>query len=159
MSERSNYHYGKKRSTCYFCSASGDIEEHHIIPQRFGGPDEQSNISGVCKSCHGKLERLYDKSFYEWFGITDEKGERLLHVQCRHKGCENKAVRVMDWADGVPVCDPCAYENAKAQTKDYSGMRTITPELSFEQRVQRNLEESTREFSAECEPYWSDDDE
>lgn len=94
---KSNYHNGRKRDVCYFCNAQG-TEEHHIIPQRFDGPDKSTNIVGVCKPCHKKLERLYDKSFYEWFGIEDEKGERKYHQPCYREECSEKAVMTIRWA-------------------------------------------------------------
>lgn len=84
---RSQYHSGKKRDNCFFCRAFGSIEEHHIIPQRFGGPDEEWNIVGLCGSCHDKLERLYDSTFYEHFGITDEEGHRAFHRTCIYREC------------------------------------------------------------------------
>jgi len=89
MSDRSNYHDGTKGSDCYFCGAFGEIEEHHIIPQRFDGPDKQDNIVSLCTPCHKKLEALYDTAFYEWFGIDDKKGKRQFHHQCPRQGCKN----------------------------------------------------------------------
>lgn len=85
---RSNYHSGKKSDHCHFCGALG-TQEHHIVPQRFGGDDREGNIVEVCEPCHKKLEQLYDKSFYEWFGINDETGERLCHRPCYRKGCSD----------------------------------------------------------------------
>lgn len=92
MSKESNYTHGRKRDTCYFCGAFGGVEEHHVIPQRFGGPDKPENIVGLCGTCHDKLERLYDTSFYEFFGIDDEQGKRRFHTTCPMEGCK-KLVR------------------------------------------------------------------
>lgn len=93
MSKRksSNYHGGKRDGECYFCGSGPPLEEHHIIPRRFGGPDKRSNIVSLCQLCHQRLERLYDKSFYEWFGIDDEKGKRTYHRQCEIDSCKNQA--------------------------------------------------------------------
>lgn len=93
----SNYHDGEKKDECYFCGCGPPLREHHIIPQRFGGPDTKDNIVELCDLCHKKLERLYDKSFYEWFGIQDETGERKFHRQCGHSECTNQAkVQIRD---------------------------------------------------------------
>jgi len=51
--------------SCYFCDSAQKLEKHHIIPQRFGGSDEEKNLVTVCRSCHEKLERLYNKEFYQ----------------------------------------------------------------------------------------------
>ena len=88
---KSNYHEGSKNAECYFCGSGPPLHEHHVIPQRFDGPDTKDNIVELCGSCHKKIERLYDKSFYEWFGIEDEKGERTYHRQCENTDCKNKA--------------------------------------------------------------------
>jgi len=87
----SNYHDGSKNRECYFCDEGPPLNEHHIIPQRFDGPDTKDNIVELCESCHKKIERLYNKSFYEWFGIEDESGERKYHRQCENSDCENRA--------------------------------------------------------------------
>lgn len=84
---QSNYHSGRKRSHCYFCGAFGNLQEHHIIPDRFDGPDKPENIVELCSTCHDKIERLYDKQFYEHFGIEDEKGRRAFHRTCGIADC------------------------------------------------------------------------
>lgn len=90
MTEKSNYHGKSKRDRCYFCESGPPLREHHIIPQRFGGPDTDENVVELCDACHTRIERLYDKSFYEWFGITDEKGQRRYHRPCDTFGCKNR---------------------------------------------------------------------
>jgi len=104
---RSNYHSGKRSNNCRFCGALG-TQEHHIVPQRFGGEDREGNIVEVCKPCHKKLERLYDKSFYEWFGIDDEEGKRRQHGSCYRKGCTErpkKHWRNEDYNDDLFACE------------------------------------------------------
>lgn len=76
-------------SDCHFCARQTDIEEHHIVPDRFNGRYIRENMVGVCERCHDKLERLYDKRFYERLGITDETGERTPHFECLC--CSNRA--------------------------------------------------------------------
>ena len=56
------------RDTCYLC---GDphkelLQKHHIVPQRYNGPDEDSNLVELCPTCHRKIERLYNVTFYDY---------------------------------------------------------------------------------------------
>jgi hypothetical protein len=120
----SNYHDGSKNRECYFCGVGPPLNEHHIIPQRFDGPDTKENIVELCDLCHQKIERLYNKSFYEWFGIEDESGERKYHRQCGNSDCKNRAkVKVNSFKNIVPAglvksergfrCRPCAAKLAR----------------------------------------------
>jgi len=48
------------------CQICGDVrprslEEHHILPRRFGGGDYEDNLVTLCASCHRALESIYDK--------------------------------------------------------------------------------------------------
>jgi|GEM_PF-2251550 len=56
------------RDTCYFCGSEGPIERHHIVPRRYDGPDEESNLVDLCPTCHERLERLYDD---ETWGLVE----------------------------------------------------------------------------------------
>lgn len=117
---RSNYHGGPKRDHCYFCGAFGGIEEHHIIPQRFGGPDNEANTVGLCSTCHDKIERLYDASFYEHFGIEDESGQRAFHRACAQHGCK-QTVEVRFKLRAGPItgyCTGCAMQKAGRLCRD-----------------------------------------
>lgn len=46
---------------CFVCGSNKEhaLEEHHIIPERYGGNDENENIVTVCLNCHQALESLY----------------------------------------------------------------------------------------------------
>jgi hypothetical protein len=44
---------------CHFCGCGEQIEEHHILPQRFGGLDCDDNLLPLCRTCHIKLEKVY----------------------------------------------------------------------------------------------------
>jgi hypothetical protein len=45
------------------------IEEHHVLPRRFGGSDKEDNLIEVCSSCHSALESIYNKSFWSSVGL------------------------------------------------------------------------------------------
>lgn len=71
--------------SCYFCSETECLEEHHVVPRRYDGSDEDENLVKVCPTCHRKLESLYDKSFYERIGrkigfVTRKELERKRDV-------------------------------------------------------------------------------
>ena len=90
---KSNYHDRSKSDNCYFCRAYGTVE-HHIVPQRFGGPDHPTNIVELCSMCHKKIERLYNKQFYAHFDIDDERGKREFHRPCMRRECNNRVTEV-----------------------------------------------------------------
>lgn len=78
-------------SSCYFCGSEEEIEEHHIVPQRLGGSDKRSNTVDLCHDCHWKLERLYNKEFWEAIGIEDPRTTRETHITCEYHSCTNPA--------------------------------------------------------------------
>lgn len=56
------------------CQICGDVrprslEEHHILPRRFGGGDHEDNLVTLCASCHRALESIYDKQFWTTVGL------------------------------------------------------------------------------------------
>jgi len=54
-----------KKETCHFCQESNVLECHHIIPKRLGGSNDSKNILVLCPTCHAKIERIYDDSFFK----------------------------------------------------------------------------------------------
>lgn len=127
-----DYHDKIDDSGCYFCARQTDIEAHHIVPQRFNGSDSRENLVGVCERCHKKLERLYDKRFYEQLGITDEQGERHHHYPCAWCGDEQVDCKV-EFKDGNTewICLNCA-------TRSVGGRRTVIEDTTgkYEHREQ-----------------------
>lgn len=119
MASSSNHHQGSKRDHCYFCEAYGGIQEHHIIPDRFDGPDSEWNLVSVCRRCHNKLERLYDSSFYEWFGIEDQAGKRRFHRTCGRRDCEQQSEVCLEYPNGAELtfCTGCALQIAGKWSK------------------------------------------
>jgi len=56
------------------CQICGDrrprsMEQHHILPRRFGGGDEDENIVTLCASCHNAVESIYGQSFWASVGL------------------------------------------------------------------------------------------
>lgn len=56
---------------CLFCDATDDLEEHHVVPRRYGGTDGEENLITVCGDCHKKIERTWDRRFYHEIGVRD----------------------------------------------------------------------------------------
>ena len=87
------------RDVCYICGNKNRdvLEEHHIVPRRFGGSDSDENLVQLCSNCHTSLERLYDNRFYDELGVSApaNEGEKVV--------CES---------------DKCTSENTKRVTGD-----------------------------------------
>lgn len=51
---------------CFICAEANPnvLENHHIVPQRYGGSDSNENLVTLCANCHRAVERLYDERFY-----------------------------------------------------------------------------------------------
>ena len=103
-------------TTCYFCDATEDIEEHHILPQRFDGSDKPTNTVELCHDCHWKLERLYNKDFWNAIGVDDPRSTKKSHVQCAIHDCMEHAVGRFGLEKGavVPRCEEHKPDHAKA---------------------------------------------
>lgn len=78
--------------SCYFCGSKANIEEHHIVPQRFDGSDKPSNTVDLCHDCHWKLERLYNKEFWETIGVEDPRATKESHITCEYGGCTSPSI-------------------------------------------------------------------
>lgn len=56
----------KARKKCGYChkNFSGRIPEiHHIIPIRFNGTNDRSNLMSVCSKCHDILDAESEKKY------------------------------------------------------------------------------------------------
>lgn len=83
------------RDHCYFCESTDGLEVHHIVPQRLGGSDARDNLVTLCHDCHWKLERLYNKDFYEALGIEDPRTTSETHITCEFSGCADQSTEKM----------------------------------------------------------------
>jgi hypothetical protein len=94
------------KNTCFICGENrpNSIEQHHIVPRRFGGSDQDENLVGLCASCHAAIEKLYDKRFYDKLGVESDSGEL---VECELDGCTATDTKEIGKASAVAlrVCD------------------------------------------------------
>jgi len=113
-----------KRDDCYFCGGGeGVLETHHIVPRRFGGSDEAENLVDLCPTCHQKLERLYDRRFYEEVeaGLGDDDLGEYLGA-CGFGNCTAEAEHTFEHAGvSTSVCD-----DHKVCSLDGCHIRTVT---------------------------------
>lgn len=87
---------------CHFCDQESPIEQHHIVPRRFGGSDKEENLVSVCSNCHNKLEKLYNKRFYNQLGISKDRNNDLAKWKCEY--CERYFAETMGVIPDCPVC-------------------------------------------------------
>jgi 5-methylcytosine-specific restriction endonuclease McrA len=59
--QQSKYQYSQ-HTNCIFCNSTDKLEYHHIIPVKYGGSSELSNIASLCIACHDKLHHFQDKA-------------------------------------------------------------------------------------------------
>lgn len=65
------------------CEICGDarprsMEEHHVLPRRFGGSDVDKNLVTLCASCHQAVESIYDKRFWTSVGLRPSDSEHTV---------------------------------------------------------------------------------
>lgn len=64
---------------CFICGEGTPavLEEHHVIPRRFGGADTRGNLVTLCANCHRAIERIYSDNFFEKLGLLSKKSGGL----------------------------------------------------------------------------------
>jgi len=52
---------------CFICGEDNEVvlEEHHKVPQRLGGSNEDRNLVVLCANCHRAVEAIYDDEFWD----------------------------------------------------------------------------------------------
>jgi len=64
------------KDRCYFCRETECLQEHHVVPRRMGGTDDEENLLTLCPTCHRKVENKYSERFYEqifsFFGFKEK---------------------------------------------------------------------------------------
>jgi hypothetical protein len=70
--------YKRDNWKCQVCKVApgSKLQCHHIVPVRYGGSDDFSNLASVCMGCHKKQEALFATSLYFWglFVVADTTG-------------------------------------------------------------------------------------
>jgi len=96
---------------CYVCGRGNPdtLESHHTVPQRYGGSDDDENITQLCPNCHEALERLYDDDFYQRLkqsDLFDESENSVSGLRCGYNDCTSRDTTVIEGPDiKVAVCD------------------------------------------------------
>lgn len=57
---------------CFICGEDNPnvLQEHHIVPRRYGGGDSDDNLITLCANCHEAVEKIYDDDFYARAGYS-----------------------------------------------------------------------------------------
>lgn len=63
---------GKDVQGCFICGEEvpHGIHSHHVVPQEYGGSDEEQNLVDLCASCHSAIHKMYGQRFYRELGVT-----------------------------------------------------------------------------------------
>lgn len=110
---------------CFICGdqRQNSLEQHHIVPQRFDGSDDDENLVTLCASCHAAIEKLYDRRFYDKLGVEKLEGPRT----CELDDCTASADKPLDDHGGrLWVCSGHS-EKCGANLGVYSGLCSQTP--------------------------------
>jgi len=110
---------------CFICGdqRQNSLEQHHIVPQRFDGSDDDENLVTLCASCHAAIEKLYDRRFYDKLGVKKPRGPDT----CELDDCTASAAkRLNDHGESLWVCSEHG-ENCGANLGVYSGLCSQTP--------------------------------
>lgn len=85
----------RDRCECQKCGSHNGILAHHLIPKRFGGSDDISNLAAVCYHCHLKIHRCMGLTRSKTHangipGFPDNVNDRLMSF------LENENISAMD---------------------------------------------------------------
>jgi len=116
-----------KSDQCYFCNENNEdmLEEHHILPRRYGGTDRDKNLVTVCASCHNGLEHLYDRDFYSRFGVKSRKQHVKNASKLKDDEFERRGLVISHTDDADTVHDMCASKVLKSSDAKNT-MKTMT---------------------------------
>lgn len=66
--------------------------DHHLLPQRYGGPDKEFNLVTLCPTCHSLLENLYTDQFWQGLGFTKTSNSTAEEQGDAHKDVIGKTL-------------------------------------------------------------------
>jgi len=105
------------------CQVCGDVrprslEEHHILPRRFGGSDHDGNLVALCASCHRALESIYDKRFWSSVGVRPVEASRGKQLKLQANNSPGVSVE-----DGGETGEPIPKAKRDELIMDYRNER------------------------------------
>lgn len=69
-----NFENHTKDDGCIKCGSTENMENHHVVPQRVGGSDDQSNLAPLCHRCHS-----FVTEYFTWIpGLSEEEHRQLF---------------------------------------------------------------------------------
>lgn len=104
---------------CFICGEDNPnvLEEHHIVPRRYGGGNDVENLVTLCANCHTAVEKLYDERFYHKLGATPPRETDVSFEEVR-----TAVARFLTECDRVSV-DPDARAPKRAVRDLYDEWR------------------------------------
>ena len=57
------------------------LEQHHVLPKRYGGNDSKDNITTLCANCHKAIESIYDDTFFQDLGFDPQRRNTSVNMQ------------------------------------------------------------------------------
>lgn len=118
------------------CQICGDhrprsMEDHHLVPRRFGGDDADANMVRLCASCHRAIESIYDDEFWASVGVRPATGDdtvaeyidRVLAVDESHDPVPKKRLysHYKTWCERGEM-DPATQQRFTKQLTQLTGV-------------------------------------
>ena len=52
---------------CKICGEDNEVvlQQHHLVPRRLNGKDNDENLVTLCANCHEAIEKIYDETFWD----------------------------------------------------------------------------------------------
>lgn len=60
--------------TCYYCGASGQLVQEHVVAVVKGGPSTEGNVVPACVSCNQLKGTVSARTFFRWLGFLASIG-------------------------------------------------------------------------------------
>jgi len=116
---------------CKICGYVGQIDQHHLIPRRYNGPDSSWNLVGLCRECHQKIESIYTDKVWHFVGLDrPNQSDSCFRPVCGSTSTKRMRFAYADWDQDVgydfdrflPVCeshDVCDQRYCKQKGKPH----------------------------------------
>lgn len=98
---------------CFICEYDVNLDVHHIIPQRMGGPHKEHNLITLCKKCHRYIETGNEayalfkclKNAKEYFGFIEfnSKSFEKIPIKTQLESVEQNLSDFWDKFEGIEI--------------------------------------------------------
>lgn len=105
--------------SCRLCSNSFHVDlknEHHKVPQAFGGTDDYENLITLCPTCHQTLHRIAEM----WFNPKRQGKMEYTMLSYATNNCPNNSNALSFLRELVQCAYTAEYEYKKGNVVEYS---------------------------------------